>query len=684
MGSQQRTKLLHRFPSPTAKRNSDPLTKAGCEVPGRQGYYVSDGDLVDDLPALSLSTNDLGTQHRYHPALCGEVTAAIMGLAMKLFAALLAVPVFAKQPSAPEAFAAPLRDLEFGQLNFLHTTDTHGWHAGHLLEPSFSADWGDYVDFATHLRRKLEAEGKDLLIVDTGDRIEGNGLYDASEPKGLFTFDIFRNQHMDIICSGNHELYKQNSSENEYLITAPAYEGSYLASNLDIRDPTTGELGPLAPRSKKFITKQQGIRIMSFGFLYNFDRNANNTVIQRVENTVKEDWFQRAIRDREIDLFVVIGHSAIRSEEFDTIFKAIRSVQWDTPIQFFGGHFHIRDYHRFDSKSYGLASGRFMETIGFQSITGLSTNTTRSTSAPTFFRRYIDNNLYSLYHHSSTNASTFHTDRGRNITEAISEARTALDLDETFGCAPRDLWMARAPYPSKDSIFSWLEEEVFPKIVNDTSRADRPRLVISNTGAIRFDIFKGAFTKDSTYIVCPFTSGFHFLKDVPYRRAKHLIQLLNRGGEIFENVDKSYAMWKLGPPEQILVRAERDLPFLAGHAGSDTQNLLSSSHLTPGYTTHDDAGSDGDDTVHSPIDFYRVPNCIQSTVNPHPSEVNLSEDEDVLVDVVYNEFIEPWILLGLKFLGLDYGEEDVAKYMPEENLTTLIAKWVSENWGHDC
>src|ERR1700761_2929743 len=106
-----------------------------------------------------------------------------MLLAVTYSVALLVAPALCKQPSAPEAFAAPLRDLDFGQLNFLHTTDTHGWHAGHLLEPSFNADWGDYVDFASRLREKLEAEGKDLLIVDTGDRVEGNGLYDASEPK---------------------------------------------------------------------------------------------------------------------------------------------------------------------------------------------------------------------------------------------------------------------------------------------------------------------------------------------------------------------------------------------------------------------------------------------------------------------------------------------------------------------
>lgn len=40
----------------------------------------------------------------------------------------------AAQPSVPAPISASLRELEFGQLNFLHTTDTHGWLAGHLQE----------------------------------------------------------------------------------------------------------------------------------------------------------------------------------------------------------------------------------------------------------------------------------------------------------------------------------------------------------------------------------------------------------------------------------------------------------------------------------------------------------------------------------------------------------------------
>jgi 2',3'-cyclic-nucleotide 2'-phosphodiesterase (5'-nucleotidase family) len=598
------------------------------------------------------------------------------------FLALWFTPSLAEQPSAPKPYAAPLRDLQFGQLNFLHTTDTHGWHAGHLLEASYAADWGDYIDFSARLREKLESDGQDLLVIDTGDRIEGNGLYDASDPKGKYTFDIFTQQHIDVICSGNHELYKQNSSENEFTITVPAYKDSYIASNLDIYDPATGDIVPLAPRYKNFTTKVNGLRIVAFGFLYDFQSNYKNTIVTPVEDAIKQSWFQNAIRDRNVDLFLVIGHAAVRSAEFAAIFKEIRAEQWDVPIQFFGGHFHIRDYKKFDSMSYALASGRFMETIGFQSIDGLTTKSDglHVKNSVKFSRRYIDNNLFSLYHHSGHNESSFHSEKGRRVSKMIHRGRTALNLDETVGCAPDNLWMSRARYPSNSSIFTWLEREVLPEAVNDTAREGEARLILLNTGAIRFDIFKGAFTKDSTFIVSPFTSGFHYIPNVPYSKAKDVLKLLNSGGEMLEAFQDLMPLSNLAPPQQLGIPNNIEG---SDHSHQD-QILLGSGlsgfdNLQPGYTTKDDGGDDGDDTIHAPISFYRVPNCIQATVNAGDKDL-----EESNIDLVFNEFIQAYILIALKFLGLEYSDADVLKYMYGKDFTALLAEWVDQNWSGNC
>ena len=55
------------------------------------------------------------------------------------------------------------------------------------------------------MREKIEGAGDDLLLIDSGDRVEGNGLYDASHPQGNFTRDIFQQQDIDVVCVGNHE-----------------------------------------------------------------------------------------------------------------------------------------------------------------------------------------------------------------------------------------------------------------------------------------------------------------------------------------------------------------------------------------------------------------------------------------------------------------------------------------------
>ncbi|CAI7626947.1 unnamed protein product [Penicillium viridicatum] len=576
----------------------------------------------------------------------------------------------AAQPSAPDPVSAPLRTLDFGQLNFLHTTDTHGWLAGHLQEPSYSADWGDYVSFTTRMREKAEAQGQDLLVIDTGDRVEGNGLYDSSEPKGIYLSDILQHQHIDLLTSGNHELYKQNTSEAELLVTVPNFRGNYLASNIDIIHPTTKELVPLAPRFKKFTTKKQGIRIVAFGFLFDFNGNYNNTVVQRVSSTIKEDWFQEAIRDKEVDLFLVVGHVPVHSPEYRAIFKEIRGIRWDTPIQFFGGHQHVRDYAQYDSKAFGLASGRFMETVGFMSIDGLASKTSQQSAAgPVFKRRYIDNNIFSYYHHTGLDQETFPTEKGLNVSRLIAKARTDLHLDQIHGCAPHDLWMSRVKYPDPSSIYTWLETQVLGDL-RDETRGDTPRVAIINTGAMRFDIFKGPFTQDTTFIVSPFTSTFRYVKDVPYDKAQLIVEVLNEQPQVL-SMDES-SLTTLGPLEQL---AYPEDVIAQNWASASGQIPMSSPDLVPGYTTKDDAGTDGDDTIHAPINFYRVPNCIQALKSANASETPKT------VDLVYLDFIEKYIILAAKFSGLDV---DIAKesdvYMPNVSLTNLILDWVKKNW----
>lgn len=617
-----------------------------------------------------------------------------MHLSITVLSGALWTAVRASQPGAAEPVAAPVRDLTWGKLNFLHTTDTHGWLGGHLLEPQYSADWGDYISFAKHMRKKADDNGVDLLVIDTGDRVEGNGLYDASNPKGLFTYDIFAAQNVDLLCTGNHELYKASTADREHNTMVPSLRESYVASNLDYYDERTGVFVPLAQRYKKFKTKNQGFEVISFGFLFDFTMNANNTRVQPVEEAIKEDWFKKVLREENPDVFIVVGHVGLRMPEYKAVFEAIRKAKWFTPILFFGGHAHVRDARKFDDKAFAMASGRYGETIGWASVDGIKKkkkddkrdDQVSAEASVSFSRKYIDTNLYGLHYHTGTNETNFDTDEGTQVSKMIARARKAMGLDDQYGCAPRDLWMSRSEYPGNSSIYTWLEQEVLPDAIVRKDRKDKPRLAIANTGTVRFDIFKGAFTKDSTYIVSPFTSKFRYVPDVPYKVARKVIQLLNQGGPIFDSSVMDTRFMNL--PEAMASKdlsasnseADERSPYVAGDPQQHPMGVdvtTNKPDLISGYTTKDDLGTDGDDTEHTPLKFYSVPNCVQAEIG-FPAE-----GEPESVDLVFLDFIQQWVLIALKFSGGDYSDKDVDQW-DDETLTYKLGKWISENWKGDC
>ncbi|CAI6093851.1 unnamed protein product [Clonostachys chloroleuca] len=604
-----------------------------------------------------------------------------------LVGASIAAVARAAQPGAVAPVKAPMRNLTWGQLNFIHTTDTHGWLGGHFQEiarPQYSGDWGDFISFSHHMSAKADEKGADLLFVDTGDRIEGNGLYDASSPKGFYQYDIYAEHDVDIMSTGNHELYQVYSADLEHNTTTRNYPNNYIASNLDYIDLSTGDQSPMAPRFRKFTTKNQKIEVLAMGFIFDFTGNNKNTAIQPVRQTIKEEWFQKAIRERP-DIFVIAGHVGLRMEEFGIIFTELRKADWDTPVVFFGGHAHVRDARKYDSLSIGMASGRYMETIGWMSVDGLNKKNKGEVSTQksvSFHRKYIDNNLYGMYHHTGLNESTFPTAHGQNVSSMIDSARQALKLDHKYGCAPKNYWMSRAKHGSEDNLYTFIENEVFPGVVVNEERKDKPRLTIMNTGGIRFDIFKGPFTRDTTYIVSPFVSGFRYVPDVPYKIANNVIKLLNSGGRILDMVPENRFM---AIPEQMfpspLVSFTEDVQDVNLELRGEQKPLNGLDDETPligGLTTSDDIGDDGDDTIHEKLPFHPQPNAFQAKIAFPPD----NKDPET-VDLVFIDFVQPWIIPALKLSGGDYDDKDVEIYM-EGTFTSKLSQWISDNWKGEC
>ncbi|WEW54843.1 hypothetical protein PRK78_000269 [Emydomyces testavorans] len=599
------------------------------------------------------------------------------------------------QPEALNATTSPRGPLEWGQINFLQTTDTHGWLAGHLKERNYGADWGDFVSFVKHMRQKADRLHVDLLVVDTGDLHDGNGLSDVTTPDGLISDAIFSEIDYDLLAIGNHELYVTEVAYQSYANISKPFGERYLTSNVQLLNRETGQFQDFGSKYRYFITKH-GLRIMAFGVLFDFTGNSNVSRVTKAEDMVKESWFKNAVNSRRpIDLFVVIGHNAVRptasSSTFGTVYKAIRAMRPDIPIQTFGGHTHVRDFVVYDEMSTGLEAGRYCETLGWLSLTGIKSPTfigsmhprgvpnpvkkavkprtqeqdpsiDRKRSSLTYARRYLDwNRLTFAYHAPKSQDGTFDTPHGLEVTGDITKSLKGLNLTYIFGCAPKTYCQSCKPFGAEGSIYKLVQTALATTVVNP-SRADTPRLILINSGTIRFDLVQGPFTVGDSYIVSPFENAFQFIPDVPYSVASKVLGVLNNGPWQKRYVETYPVPSWTG--EDVCV----DPPYTAmqgrseGHqSNSFTRREMAPPIIYPGYTTVDDFGTDGDDTPHSKLPYFRSENDVQANAS-FPTDGSMPKT----VDVVFSDFIGvKYVLPALMKSGGNYTAADIQLYLPK-------------------
>ncbi|CAO3575183.1 unnamed protein product [Mortierella alpina] len=423
------------------------------------------------------------------------------------------------QPGVPQPDPIPLRPLEWGQVNIIHTTDTHGWLSGHTKEEAYSADFGDFASFLYHMRQQASLRRRDLLVVDSGDLHHGTGLTDATELDGQLSNPIFEKINYDALSIGNHELVQNSVIDDTFKNFAPRWGKRYLTSNTFVRDGVTNERIPVGSLYNKFRLKY-GTRVMSYGFMYNFNKTASKAFVEPSSVTVTLPWFQKSLKV-DVDMYLIVGHVPIRWPEAMAVVQAIRAKHPSKPIVFMGGHAHVRDFIQYDARAVGMASGRFLETIGWLSVDGIHDRACRAgTSCAgknlTVSRRYLDNNIHTFKTHSLAHSGQkFDTWKGRQITQEISALRQSLNLTDTIGCAPRRYYLSQYPATDPRSVLHLAITEVLPFAVIQRSRP-RPGIVFIHTLSQRFDIFKGPFTIDDTFVVSPYDYRFVFAS-VPFK-----------------------------------------------------------------------------------------------------------------------------------------------------------------------
>ncbi|KAI9316020.1 Metallo-dependent phosphatase-like protein [Dichotomocladium elegans] len=587
-----------------------------------------------------------------------------------------------QQPDAVETPELKLNPLQWGDVNFIQTTDTHGWLAGHLLEESYNGDLGDFYSFVVRMKEIAKKKRKDLFIVDSGDTHDGSGLSDVTTPSGKVTQPLLTHIPYDVLAIGNHELYVDTITDDVYTNYVPHWRGRYLTSNVYFKDMNSNKTVPLGSKYSYF-RGEYGTRVLAFGFLFDFTGNGKHSVVNKVADEVSQPWFSDALTKNKPDVIVVAGHIGVRFSEFKTILAAIRKLHPYTPVTVLGGHLHVRDFVVYDSWAAGIAAGRYLETIGWYSVDGIKESKKfikkhgynaihHRPQNLTFSRRYLDQNRETYIYHSTKNnrASSFDTPLGKQITASITEWRKKLNLSNAYGCAPQDYYLSSVEYTSNSSAVNLMLTEVLPKAVADPTRPN-PAYFIVNSGMLRYDIYKGPFTLDTTYQVSPFVDRFVWIANVPIDVASQVLATMNSDGS-----SSSYKRKRS-------LRAQEEGSFVPSSIETAFTSYIAKRHegtqnttvaLTPGYTTKDDLGSDGDDTLHIAIPYYDAPAFV-GTALPAAEMVDL-----VFVDFIQDLVLEVVTRLSGKNATLEtgyYGD-------PAIHSSTMWSKFAKEQWAANC
>lgn len=137
-------------------------------------------------------------------------------------------------------------------------------------------------------------------------------------------------------------------------------------------------------------------------------------------------------------------------------------------------------------------------------ITGTSTYTLKptatnpaiatATSDLLYARRYLDWNRRTFaFHASKSQDRVLDFPTGNKISSEIFGSREALRLTEVFGCIPTTFCIGCSRVDEAENLYTLLLKALKEVIING-SRAKFPRIILTNTGSVRYDLVKGPFT----------------------------------------------------------------------------------------------------------------------------------------------------------------------------------------------
>ena len=432
--------------------------------------------------------------------------------------------------------------LPLGDINVVVVTDDHSWVAGHgRHEPALDADYGDVLSFYQGLRKAADRVGKDVFFVMNGDFMDGTGL-STIPPDHLLP--ILEQMPFDAINIGNHELYHNETVE--YMRDSgfiDHWKGNYLTTNT-LWEESHDFIG----RPYTYLYgKHSHTKILTFGFLYNFENNCKNTMVLKVQDTVKMKWFRQVLLRRDYDAVLVLAHMDAIDPLTGYIHKSIRSlIGPEMPIQFINGHTHRRAFHFYDDACTAFEAGRFLDTIGFVSFPTFASARDSDVPPRMLFRHvFLDANEKTLQHATGVYNKT---EKGSSLTDLIHQTQNSLGIEDVLGCSAHS-YMIDRPLNAPDSLYGLYMRQVFPFEFG----YNFSKVFVQSTGALRYSLLQGEVSIDDLIAVSPF-------EDLIFLAAQQI-----KGSDILATFDD----WM----NTNRIPREWPFPYIFSGAGIDPQHI---------------------------------------------------------------------------------------------------------------
>ena len=427
-------------------------------------------------------------------------------------------------------------------------------------EPYYDADLGDVLSFWERLKEQCEIAHRDVFLVNNGDFVDGTGLSETIDGNNNpeYLIPLLEKMPYDAVNVGNHELY---SKKNIEYMTRPGgyvdwWGDRYLTSNIHrIDEPSNGKgtetdmdtdiitnsnsnsnnaeatKEPLGNRYK--ILHGENSNLLVFGFLYNMRNYATGAgiEIQKVQETVQEQWFLDALLGEDYDAILVLAHMDLVDPCVNVLQTAIRDTLEEktatTPIVFATGHTHYRGVKQLEDLTLTFEAGRYLDTVGFVSIpkkeSVLSSRDEETNDAPSsvFGYVFLDANKKVLFEDTLgfSSAECGETKDGTDFSAFIEHTRKRLGLEDEIGCAPHSYHVNRH-LDATDSLWGLYRDQVVPQVFSvehamatieggetdqDKEEETLPMAMLLQKGDWRYDLYSNAsMVVDDVYAISPF------------------------------------------------------------------------------------------------------------------------------------------------------------------------------------